>query len=153
MRGANHSEVRFLKEVSRTDGPSIHYEYATENGLNGQLKKIAYPDGRGMSVDYWNVDHHLKVNGKTVRLDKTNDDRSLFKVQKLLQPAGADGKMVQTHSFEYHKKKNDRGAWTTVIDCFDNKDQYLIDANYRLKEIQYHKGQSDKDRVESFLGS
>ncbi len=147
----NGSSSRYLKEVQRTDGPSVKYQYATEGSANGQLKKIEYPSERGACFDYWDGGDYVKEKGKTVKLADADYNRSRYKVHKLFQPVGADAKMVQTHTFDYYSKGDSKGGWTDVIDFEKNKDVYLFDADYRLREVRYYKGMAEKYFVEKFF--
>ena len=144
----NGATNRFLEEVERSDGPTVEYAYKTDSEKNGQLKEIRYPEQRKVAFDYWEFNHHIERDGKAVRLDKTKDNQSLYKVQKLLQPADKGHELVETYSFEYHAKKNKYGSWTggwtNVKDYFQNVDVYLIDGNYRLKEVRHAKGLIEK---------
>ena len=145
-KATNGATNRLLEEVQRSDGPTVEYRY--RNDENAQLNGIHYPDQRGASFEYWEYNHHIEENNRTVRLDKAKDGRSLNKVQKLLQPADFGPELVETHSFEYHSKKNKNGSWTggwtKVKDCDGNIDLYLIDGNYRLKEVRNNDGINEK---------
>ena len=142
----NGSNCRLLDEVKRSDGAPVKYSYTGE-----ELSSIKYPDGRETAFIYWKLEDHIVQKGKPVKLSKADDKRSKGKVQKLLQPSGSNGEMIQTHSFDYHWKGDDRGGWTTVVDCEGHKDEYLIDRNYRLKEIRHYRGLNNKIFVEKFV--
>ncbi len=138
MGGRNGSTFRFLKGVERSDSPSVQYEYVTDDLQNGQLKKIQYPEDRAISFQYWNS-------------NSEKNNRSSLKVKTLYQPAGTNSTPIATHTFAYYTKDKERSGWTDVIDFEGNKDVYLFDADYRLREVRNYKGLSEKHFVETFF--
>ena len=146
-QGKDKYICRLLKAVYRSDAPAVVYDYDKRYEHSGEryLKKIIYPEGRGVEFDYWRYKEK-----KNEREFKEADPFSINKVRNLYQPSHSDGAMCITHHFSYNLNKGGKGGWTDVTDCYKNKDVYRFNEEYRITEVEHWDASGKKDYTEAF---
>jgi hypothetical protein len=126
-----------IHQVSRTDFPSVNYEYHPSD-KNKQLTKISYPEGRGVTFDYWGPgDDWVEKDHKTKLSDTAHQ---IYKVKSIQQPVGPTKKRLTTHFIQYFMSK-ERGwkkAHTRVTSSCGHVDEYFFDDNFLLQEVRHY---------------
>ncbi len=134
-----------LSSVERCDAPTINYSYynfSKEVGGLDTIWKKEFAEGRFIEMDYYDSGR-CTVAGNQVLIPEENDPR-IYRVNKLLAPAGVDKKAIPIYQFIYHlnveqKKKRKPGKVLNgscdVYNALGYRTNYSFDENHRLKTI------------------
>lgn len=125
----------YLKEVVRSDKPTVKYEYNKkdkDNNIYHVARKI-YPDQRVLAINYYKQGHNV-AHGQKVQLVRNSTRRD--RVLSLNAPVGKDASLIPVGWFLYSHIPG--GELTDVYDAHDNLTSYFIDGNNRLNKIRYH---------------
>lgn len=128
--------------VERSDGPKESYSYYYFDKDVGGLqtvKRKTLPEGRYIEADYYNVGLD-KIAGKSIDIANADDPR-MYRVNKLIAPAGVDTTPVTIYQFIYHinqgsKKKHEPrellNGYCDVYDALGLHTQYGFNEDQRL---------------------
>jgi len=146
-KGKGNYTCRLLNAVYRSDLPNIHYKYHERYNHSEEryLKQIIYPNDRVVQFNYWRF-KEIDLHKKLVK----DNPFAVNKVRDISVPSHPDGTMCTTHTFDYKLNKNGKGGWTTVKDCYDNKDIYRFNEDFRITEVEHLNALGQKEFVEVF---
>lgn len=147
--GEGHKGKYILEKVERSDAPTEEYAYYYFNKQVGELETIwkkKLPNGRYVEADYYDLNSN-PVAGIGVNI-KNADDPRIYRVKKLMAPAGTDRTPITIYQFIYqinqkekekHVKREISNGYCDVYNAHGLHSQYGFDENQRLLYVDKYK--------------
>ncbi len=107
-------QTKILKTVHSSQKGNVDYQYPSDHHRASCVEKVFKPNGRCIEV-------HYNKKGQ---------------VERLSEPLGPKGKMIDTYSFQYEKE------YTRVLNVLNQLSIYRFDSKQRLERIDTHDGLS-----------